>query len=75
MCISFYYGNTFVSFRGIEWLSLNCFLSFSHPNPGSTGLVRNEMLVLDLQTGHATPLRENKGDESPVEALKVSHLK
>lgn len=61
--------------RGIEWLSLNCFLSFSHPNPGSTGLVRNEMLVLDLQTGHATPLRENKGDESPVEALKVSHLK
>ncbi|PIK52366.1 hypothetical protein BSL78_10734 [Apostichopus japonicus] len=61
--------------RGIEWLSLSCFLSFSHPNPGSSGLVRNEVLVLDLQTGQATHLRENKGEEPPIEAAKVSHLK
>lgn len=65
----------FLPSRGIEWLSLSCFLSFSHPNPGSSGLVRNEVLVLDLQTGQATHLRENKGEEPPIEAAKVSHLK
>ncbi|XP_071948596.1 WD repeat-containing protein 11-like [Antedon mediterranea] len=61
--------------RGIEWINLNSFFSFSHPNPNNNGLVRNELLLLDLQTGRTTPLRKEKGEESPIEAVKVSHLK
>ncbi|XP_071485424.1 WD repeat-containing protein 11-like [Diadema antillarum] len=61
--------------RHIEWVSLTSFLSVSYPNPSSSGTVRNELLLLDMQTGRTTVLRENKGDEPPIEALRVSHLK
>ncbi|XP_022080580.1 WD repeat-containing protein 11-like isoform X4 [Acanthaster planci] len=63
------------SVRGIEWVSLTSFLSYSYPNPPSNGLVRNELLLLDLLTGRTIPLRGHKGDEAPIEAVKVSHLK
>ncbi|XP_041477434.1 WD repeat-containing protein 11-like [Lytechinus variegatus] len=63
------------SVRCIEWVSLTSFLSVSYPNPSSNGMVRNELLLLDMQTGRTIPMREHKGDEPPIEALKVSHLK
>ena len=61
--------------RCIEWVSLSSFLSVSYPNPSSSGTVRNELLLLDMQTGRTTAMREHKGDETPIEALKVSHMK
>ncbi|XP_038045535.1 WD repeat-containing protein 11-like isoform X5 [Patiria miniata] len=61
--------------RGIEWVGLSSFLSYSYHNPPSNGLVRNELLLLDLLTGRTTPLRGHKGDEAPIECIKVSHLK
>ncbi|XP_033632855.1 WD repeat-containing protein 11-like isoform X3 [Asterias rubens] len=63
------------SIRGIEWVSLTSFLSYSYHNPPSNGLVRNELLLLDLVNGRTTLLRGHKGDEAPIEAVKVSHLK
>ncbi|XP_072042557.1 WD repeat-containing protein 11-like isoform X2 [Amphiura filiformis] len=61
--------------RGIEWVSLCSFLSFSYANPPSSGVTRNELLLLDLQNGKTTQLRAHKGEEAPIEALKVSHQK
>ncbi|XP_077868471.1 WD repeat-containing protein 11 [Saccoglossus kowalevskii] len=62
--------------RGIEWVNLNSFLSYSFANPGNSGLVRNELILTDMLTGRTTLFRgEKSNDESPVEMLKVSHLK
>lgn len=61
--------------RGIEWASLKHFLSYAFPNPGPSGLVRNELLYVDTVTGRQTQLRTHKDEESPIEQLQVSYLK
>ncbi|KAK7498382.1 hypothetical protein BaRGS_00010336, partial [Batillaria attramentaria] len=61
--------------RGIEWASLKHFLSYAFPNPGPTGLVRNELLYVDTVSGRQTQLRTNKDEESPIDQLRVSYLK
>lgn len=65
------------SVRGIEWVSRRGFLSFAYPTTGgiSNGLVRNEIMLTDIDTGRSVPLRTNMDDESPVEALRASYLK
>ncbi|XP_077991912.1 WD repeat-containing protein 11-like isoform X2 [Glandiceps talaboti] len=61
--------------RGIEWVSLNSFLSYAYPNPTNSGTVRNELILTDMQTGRTTTFRGDKNEESPIEMLRVSHLK
>ncbi|XP_064605109.1 WD repeat-containing protein 11-like [Liolophura sinensis] len=61
--------------RGIEWVNLNSFLSFSFPNPGTNNLVKNEVMLVDVVSGKMTPVRKYKGEESPIEFIKVSCLK
>ncbi|GFO31567.1 WD repeat-containing protein 11 [Plakobranchus ocellatus] len=61
--------------RGIEWSGLKTFLSYSHPNPGPTNLVKNELFSLDLTSGKQEQLRLNRDNESPIEMLTISHLK
>ncbi|KAJ8248191.1 hypothetical protein GJAV_G00239350, partial [Gymnothorax javanicus] len=62
--------------RGIEWLSLTSFLSFATSAPNNLGLVRNELQHVDLPTGRCFAFRGERGnDESPIEMIKVSHLK
>ncbi|GFR86903.1 WD repeat-containing protein 11 [Elysia marginata] len=61
--------------RGIEWSGLKTFLSYSHPNPGPTNLVKNEIFSLDLTSGKQEQLRLNRDNESPIEMLVISHLK
>ncbi|KAK3729030.1 hypothetical protein RRG08_005403 [Elysia crispata] len=61
--------------RGIEWSGLKTFLSFSHPNPGPTNLVKNELFSLDLTSGKQEQLRLNRDNESAIEMLAISHLK
>jgi len=67
------------SVRGIEWVSRRGFLSFAYPTNTagsvSNGLVRNEIMLTDIDTGRSVPLRTNMDDESPVEALRASYLK
>ncbi|XP_078587664.1 WD repeat-containing protein 11-like isoform X3 [Branchiostoma floridae x Branchiostoma japonicum] len=62
--------------RGLEWTSLTSFLSFAYPSPGQSGLVKNELLLVNLQTGSSELFRGDKGnDESPIEIVRISHLK
>jgi len=65
------------SVRGIEWVSRRGFLSFAYPTTTGigNGLVRNEIVLTDIDTGRSVPLRTNMDDESPVEALRASYLK
>nr|XP_051679645.1 WD repeat-containing protein 11 isoform X2 [Oryctolagus cuniculus] len=61
---------------GIEWTSLTGFLSFATSTPNNMGLVRNELQLVDLPTGRSIAFRGERGnDESPMEMIKVSHLK
>ncbi|GAB5578839.1 WD repeat-containing protein 11 [Prionailurus iriomotensis] len=61
---------------GIEWTSLTGFLSFATSTPNNMGLVRNELQLVDLPTGRSIAFRGERGnDESPIEMIKVSHLK
>ncbi|KAF6112264.1 WD repeat domain 11 [Phyllostomus discolor] len=62
--------------RGIEWTSLTGFLSFATSTPNNVGLVRNELQLVHLPTGRSIAFRGERGnDESPIEMIKVSHLK
>ncbi|XP_077894587.1 WD repeat-containing protein 11 isoform X3 [Ictidomys tridecemlineatus] len=62
--------------KGIEWTSLTGFLSFATSTPNNMGLVRNELQLVDLPTGRSIAFRGERGsDESPIEMIKVSHLK
>lgn len=62
--------------RGIEWTNLTSFLSFAYPNVSSTqGQVRNELFLTDTLTGNSLPLRTDKGDEPPIDMVRVSPLK
>ncbi|XP_065339644.1 WD repeat-containing protein 11-like [Cloeon dipterum] len=61
--------------RGIEWTGLKSFLSFAFSTPGSSGMVRNELLLSDVATGGCTCIRTDVVDEPPIDTLKVSPLK
>ncbi|XP_078500058.1 WD repeat-containing protein 11 isoform X1 [Lissotriton helveticus] len=62
--------------RGIEWASLNSFLSFATSTPNNVGLVRNELQLVDLPTGRSIAFRGERGNDEPaIEMIKVSHLK
>ncbi|XP_060097494.1 WD repeat-containing protein 11 [Heteronotia binoei] len=62
--------------KGIEWTSLNGFLSFATSTPNNLGLVRNELQLVDLPTGRSIAFRGERGtDEPAIEMIKVSHLK
>lgn len=37
--------------RGVEWLSQTAFLSWSSSMPNPSGLVRNELMSVDITTG------------------------
>lgn len=55
---------------------MTSFLSFAASTPNNMGLVRNELQLVDLPTGRSTAFRGDRGnDESPIEMIKVSHLK
>ncbi|XP_054721445.1 WD repeat-containing protein 11-like [Uloborus diversus] len=62
--------------RGIEWIGLTSFLSYAHPNTGSSlGQVRNELLLTDLQSGRTNILRADRTEESPIDMIRVSYLR
>ncbi|KAL3863810.1 hypothetical protein ACJMK2_005541 [Sinanodonta woodiana] len=61
--------------RGIDWASLTSLISFSYPVPGVSGLVKNEILLVDVTSGKTTPIRINRDQESPIEQIRISHMK
>ncbi|GFY16613.1 WD repeat-containing protein 11 [Trichonephila clavipes] len=62
--------------RGIEWIGLTSFLSYSHPNTiNSNGHVRNELVLTDLQSGRIKGLRGDRNEESPIDMIRVSYLR
>ncbi|KAK3585480.1 hypothetical protein CHS0354_003328 [Potamilus streckersoni] len=61
--------------RGIDWASLTSLISFSYPAPGVSGLVKNEILLVDVTSGKTTPIRINRDQESPIEQIRISHIK
>ena len=70
------YDNGFFFVRGIEWTSLNSFLSFGYQMlTNAQGKVRNELIYTHTQTGYKLALRVNKTEESPIEMIRVSYLK
>lgn len=64
------------SFRGIEWIGLTAFISYSHPNMvNSFGHVKNELVLTDLQSGRTKSLRADRSEESPIDMIRVSYLR
>lgn len=64
------------SCRGIEWAGLKTFLSYAYPNcSGTSTNVRNEICLTDVLTGESVALRTDRGEEAPIEILRVSPLK
>lgn len=59
--------------RGLEWCSLQSFMSFSYPNPGPSGQVKNEIVFVDVSSGKITQVRPNRDHESPIEIMRVSY--
>ncbi|XP_074640587.1 WD repeat-containing protein 11-like isoform X2 [Tubulanus polymorphus] len=69
------YGIHSCSVRGIEWVSLHSFLSYAYPTPGTSGQVKNELILTNMQTGKTVQYRQNRDEETPIEMVKISHLK
>ena len=64
------------SIRGIEWVGLRGFLSYAFPSSLSgSNLVKNELMLTDIDTGRSIQLRTHSDEESPIEMIKVSYLK
>ena len=61
--------------RGIEWASLKSFISYSYPKPGVSNQVKNEIFLMDITSGKATPIRAHRDQESPIEMIRISHNK
>ncbi|EEC18794.1 hypothetical protein IscW_ISCW014326 [Ixodes scapularis] len=62
--------------RGIEWVSLTSFLSFAYANlTGVGGKVKNEIVLTSTGSGRVRQVRADANEESPVCAIRVSHLK
>ena len=62
-------------FRGIEWSSLVTFMSFASTSPNSNGLVKNEIVLTDIQTGRqlfdVSPIKINIASSDVSPGLKV----
>lgn len=55
---------------------MKTFLSYAYPNTTNTSThVKNELYLTDILTGESLPLRTDKGEEPPIEILRVSPLK
>lgn len=64
--------------RGLEWVSLNAFISFSYPNlpRNNATKVNNEIFLTDIPSGRIEAIRADRNaNSSPIESLRVSHLK
>ncbi|XP_034244567.1 WD repeat-containing protein 11-like [Thrips palmi] len=62
--------------RGIEWVNHNSILTWSYPNSSpSSNLVRNELRLTNILTGYVQQVRQDRGDEAPVEIVRVSPLR
>lgn len=65
--------------RGIEWSSLTSFLSWSYPPVSPTPYdirTTNELMMTDISTNcHEVIRKERNNDSSPIQGIKVSHLK
>lgn len=60
-------------YRGIEWVNSYSILTWSYPNSSpNSSLVRNELRLTNILTGYVQPVRNDRGDESPVEIVRVS---
>lgn len=63
----------FSVYRGVEWVNHNLLLSYGHPSANSSGLVRNELAVLFMDTGKIVQLKKNdNGYHNPIVAVRVS---
>jgi hypothetical protein len=63
-------------FPGIEWVQMDEFLSYAQSSPAAIGgWVRNEIILTNVQTGRVVSVRADRGEESPLELLRVSPLK
>ena len=52
------------------------FLSYAQSAPAAIGgWVRNELILTNVQTGRVVVVRTDRGEESPIELLRVSPLK
>lgn len=52
------------------------FLSFGQSaSNGAGGWLRNELLLTNVQTGRSTVVRADRGEEPPIELIRVSPLK
>lgn len=61
---------------GIEWIQMDEFISYAQSAPAAIGgFVRNELIVTNAQTGRTVTIRPDRGEESPIELLRVSPLK
>ena len=40
-----------IFYRGLEWCSLQSFMSYSYPNPGASGQVKNDIVFVDVSSG------------------------
>eukprot|EP00118_Oscarella_pearsei_P009065 m.49863 g.49863 ORF g.49863 m.49863 type:complete len:1222 (+) comp34038_c1_seq1:279-3944(+) len=59
--------------KGIDWLDLNAFITYSSSSSNSLG--QNELKMTKVSTGKIVTLRNHKEDELPIEAIQVSNLK
>ena len=65
-----------ISIIGIEWTQTDEFLSYAQTAPAAIGgWVRNEVMLTNVSTGKTTTIRADRGEESPIELLRVSPLK
>jgi hypothetical protein len=61
---------------GVEWISLSNIASFSCTQPNTTGRVKNELTVTEIDTGAVYHLPRNKqGESTPIISIRVSPLK
>lgn len=61
--------------KGIEWTLLEEFLSYGQSPVANGGLVRNELIHTNVATGKTVAVRADRGEESPIEMVRVSPLK
>ncbi|XP_013381759.1 WD repeat-containing protein 11 isoform X1 [Lingula anatina] len=61
--------------KGIDWVSLTAFLSFAHSGISSSSQVKNELVLVNVQSGTVTQVRQNREEESPIELIAVSPLR
>ena len=62
--------------RGIEWINQTSFASYAYTSFNSSGHVKNEMAITDIQAGKVTHLKRPDESESinhsPIDTIKIS---